>query len=162
MRDKILIIEKDKKIVAALSLLLDLLQFETVSFNNWNYKIKTFSRDDIAAIFLNIDNLTIKPEDILKTLNQQQGKKDKKIPLIYLCRSIYSNAYKTYTVLPHAAELIKPFTLEDFFTVLRSNVQVGPIKGDINIMEDELESLHHFKTSFGEWLEKIEVLIEQQ
>jgi DNA-binding NtrC family response regulator len=161
MRDKILIIEKDKKIVEALSILIDLLQFEAVSFHNWNYKIKTLSRDDIAVIFLNIDNLTIKPEDILKTLNQQPGRKDKKIPLIYLCRSALSQSYKTFSVLPHAGELIKPFTLEDFFTVLRSNVRVGPIKGDINVMEDELTSLHDFNRSFGDWLEQIELLIEQ-
>lgn len=159
MKSYIIIIEKDQQIVDSVSRLVELLNLKPVVFYNWNYKIKTLPFDEIAAIFVNVDVLMIKPEDLLKGISTASQGTTRKVPLIYIYRYEESKNYQKFSSIPHAAELKKPFTLEDFYNILRSIVTVGPLKANISIVEDELVETKNFLLEFDEWLSQLDKLM---
>jgi len=162
MQPKIIIVEKDPKQAETISSLLEQLNFEPIHYYNWSYKIKTHPRDQVAAIIVNIQILTIKPEEIFKTLQSQPGRSDKKIALLFIYKPGISDNYKKFLQLPHAAELKIPFQLEDLYTVLRGIVQVEPIKGGVTNLEDKLDIINQFNAEFSEWLEQLSKLVDKK
>jgi len=161
MKQHIIIIEKDQQLVDSICLLLEMLNLKSRIFPNWSYKLKTLSREDIAAVFLNIDNLPVKPDEVKKVLIGKKGGREKKIPLIYFFRSFESSAYKTFSVVPHAAELKKPFSMEELNTVIRSTIELEPIKDDVTTMEDSYKQVLSFKEELDTWLAQLQVLVRQ-
>jgi hypothetical protein len=159
MNSKIIIIEKDLRLADAITCLLEQLNFEPVHYSNWSYKIKTHPKQRVAAMIINIEILTITQQELQKSLSSQPGPANKKIPLLFIYKKLESSAYKKFSSLPHAAELKMPFNMEDLYSVLRSIVQIEPIKGGVINLEEGMYDIMDFNSKFSEWLTQLSKLI---
>lgn len=161
MKLKVILIDKDQHLIESMGMLVELLNFQPVTFSNWNYKIKSIAGEEIAAIIVNLESLIIKPYEIVQNINSLQSEAKEKIPVILTYESNESSTYNSYSILPHCAMLKKRYTLEEFFQVLKTNVHIGSIKSEITILEEELEEIRYFKSEFEEWLNQLEKVISK-
>ncbi len=156
----ILIIDRDSTTLNDISRLVTALNFEPVVLFNLNSQNNVI-RDEVAVIFVDIETKMVNPKEVINYFNSPAKiKNNHRIPIVFMYSNSDSKLVKEGRVLPHDAELKKPFTLEKLFAILEKQLDLESIEYEQFTNEYRLKEMKEYAKTMEDWLEKFGSILE--
>ncbi len=157
---RILIIDKETvDVLNAIELLRALDCVPTVHMNA--HTVAATSREDIAAVFVNIDLPFVKPQDLIRSFNGNETNVLRwSTPIIFLTSDRDSRTYNSVENVARSAELNKPIQLEELVEVLESFSVLKDEENGDEWWQSRLSRVTSFAAEFDDWFGKFEFLVE--
>jgi len=157
---QILIMDKDSSTLNDLSRLIVALKYEPVVIFNLNSMRQNLTRDDIAAIFLDVETKMIKAAEVIEYFNSRKYiESGDQIPIFLMFSNPKSKFVAEAKLLPHTAMLKKPVVLDNLFNLINTHLDLSSIKFEQFTNEYNLKQLKDYIEITDTWLEKFGALL---
>ncbi len=157
---KILIMDKDSSTLNDISRLVTALNYEPVVIFNLSSSQQNLIRDDIAAIFLDVETKMIKAAEVIHYFNSPQKlMSSREIPVFLMYTNPNSKFVAEAVALPHTARLKKPFSIEALFKLIDGALNLDAIEYEQFTNEYKLQQLKEYIGKTDTWLEKFGALL---
>lgn len=157
MAAKVLIIDKDKQTLNSLSWLMFALNLQPVVVHKWPSQIKSFRKEDLAAVFVDVELGSVNLEKVALDFADLQSR-----PLFLLYTRTFAPRYQQARQSQHAATFKKPLLLDDVYAALRKYIDLPDILHTQSDSHGKLAEFISFSGKFKNWLQKFEQLMNEK
>ena len=154
---RILIFERESSSITLLKQMIETLNYHSTVFLNWNNSIN-IPRDEIAALFINIEMPRIDVPQIINYFNES-GQNE--IPVYLLISQKRIELYEKVKSVKHTGKLIKPFKLEEIFYLLETQLHLNEISIEEFDLYYQNKKFVEYLTNLKNWLDNLKVLIKK-
>jgi len=160
MVKQILIMDKDSSTLNDISRMVTAMNYEPMVIFNLSSSQQNIIRDNIAAIFLDVETKMIKAAEVIQYFNSPQKiDTNNEIPVFLLYTNPGSKFVAEAKTLPHTGILKKPITLEALFKLLDENLDLDNIKYEQFTNEYKLNKFKEYVDASEIWLGKFGALL---
>jgi len=161
MKTKILIIDKDQETINSLSWFFTSLRLEPVVMHKWPTSIKTLKPKEIAAVFVDVELMSVKLESIYEVFSEQTDQyKDISALLFFLYSRTFAPRFQEAQKHRHTGSFKKPVRLDDVYRQLTAQMEIekAPCRGHDYL--DKLRQFKKFSANYKVWLEQLGRIIQ--
>jgi len=160
--ERFLIIERESLTISKIVQLAEALTFTPTVHLNWNPSISKLKKEEVAAIFINIELKNIRIDEITKQFNISTGQSSsKKIPLFYLYTYENSENFKKAMQYHYTEKLQKPFKLENLYFLIEKYLELDFVRTENFEGKNKLRKLKDFSEEMKIWMQHLNQLIRQ-
>lgn len=160
MKTKILIIEKDTATINAISRLVAALNYQPVILYTWSEFSRSFSKNEVAAVFINVEIPMIKVDKVIDEFYQgDKVDEEENISIFYIYSKDSSELYINAQKLPHTDEVQKPVNIERVYYMLEQNLKLEILPYEELSFHGDLKQFEDFLSGYKDWLKKVGSLL---
>lgn len=160
MKTKILIIEKDTATINAISRLIAALNYQPVVLYTWSEFSRSFSKSEVAAVFIDVEIPMIKVDKVVEEFNQGNiVNEEEAVPIFFIYSKDTSELYINARKLPHIGEIQKPVNIERVYYMLEQNLEIESLPYEELSFHGELKLFEDSLSGYKDWLKKVGSLL---
>lgn len=160
MKTKILIIEKDTATINAISRLVAALNYQPVVLYTWSEFSRSFSKSEVAAVFIDVEIPMIKVDKVVEEFYQvDKVDEEENIPIFFIYSKDASELYINAQKLPHTDEVQKPVNIEQVYYMMEQNLKIESLPYEELSFHGELKLFEDSLSGYKDWLKKVGSLL---
>jgi len=159
MKSKILIIDIDPQTIISLSWFIAILNLEPVVVHNWPSNIKSLKKEELKAVFVDVELASVKLDQISQSFGKAQANGG--LLLFYLYSRTFAPRYqKAQQQQSYTKAFKKPVKLEKVYYALQEHIDFDELHSFNSDSNAKLAEFINFSSNFKEWLKKLSQILQ--